>query len=140
MIEVFYTSVSSCPPLPNGANFTECDEYWIFNANSIQSQSFIVSYGYLGIIGSALIGFNMLYWGFGVATERMNKRVRDAVFGSLLRQEVAWYDVRSVGSIVSRVSDDAALLHAYSGEPIRTLVSALSSVLVGVMVSFYFMW
>ena len=82
----------------------------------------------------------MLYWGFGVAAERMNRRVRDAAFSSLVRQEVAWYDVRSAGAITSRLSDDAALLHAYAGEPIRTLVASLSSVLVGVVVSFVFMW
>jgi len=70
----------------------------------------------------------------------MNKRVRDAAFTSLLRQEVGWFDLRSPGTITSRLADDAAMLHAFAGEPIRTLVLNVSSVVVGVIVSFIYMW
>ena len=75
-----------------------------------------------------------------MATERMNKRVRDAAFKNLVVQEIGWFDVRTVGSITTQLSDDAALIHSFSGEPIRTMVMNLASVAVGLIVSFTFMW
>jgi ABC-type multidrug transport system fused ATPase/permease subunit len=45
-----------------------------------------------------------------------------------------------MGTITSQLEDDAAMLHSFSGEPIRTLAMSLSSVFVGVVVSFFFMW
>ncbi len=81
-----------------------------------------------------------MFMAFGTATERINKRVRDKSFRALIRQEVAWFDVRSVGQITSQLSDDAAMIHSFSGEPIRTFMMSLSSVGAGLIVSFYFMW
>ena len=65
----------------------------------------------------------------------MNKRVRDAAFTALVRQEIAFFDKRSVGSITSQLQDDAARLHTFTGEPIRSLLIALSSVLTGIVLS-----
>lgn len=131
MIEILYTPVVECE---------ECQDYWNMVADDMQQKSFSITYGFLAIIASTLVGFALMFWGFGKASERMNKRVRDAAFTSLLRQEVSWFDLRSPGTLTSRLSDDAALLHAFSGEPIRSLVLSLSSVLVGLVVSFIFMW
>jgi ATP-binding cassette subfamily B (MDR/TAP) protein 1 len=61
-------------------------------------------------------------------------------FASLVRQEVAFFDKRSVGAITSQLQDDAARIHTFSGEPIRTFLIAFSSVVTGVVVSFIFMW
>jgi ATP-binding cassette subfamily B (MDR/TAP) protein 1 len=106
----------------------------------MKERSLKITYAFFGVIFSTLVGFVLLFWGFGVASERMNKRVRECAFTSLLRQEIAWFDVRSTGMITSHLADDAALLHAFSGEPIRTLILNLSSVLVGVIISFVYMW
>jgi ATP-binding cassette subfamily B (MDR/TAP) protein 1 len=139
MIEILYTPVEDCPPVPDGV-FEDCDAYWSFVADDMQDQSLRIFYAFVGVIASTLLGSTLLFWGFGVASERMNKRVRDSAFTSLLRQEIAWFDLRSPGTITSHLAEDAALLHAFSGEPIRTLVLNLSSVLIGVIVSFVYMW
>lgn len=86
------------------------------------------------------VGNVLLYYGFGTASEKINKRVRDALFQSLLRQEVAYFDKRNVNSITSQLQDDAATLHAFSGEPLRTFIIALSSFLVGILLALYYMW
>jgi ATP-binding cassette subfamily B (MDR/TAP) protein 1 len=57
-----------------------------------------------------------------------------------MRQEVGYFDMRPVGVITSQLQQDAAMIHSFSGEPIRTLVIGVSSVLVGVVISFIFMW
>jgi ATP-binding cassette subfamily B (MDR/TAP) protein 1 len=124
------------PPVP----FETCQEYWDSSSQDMRELSFKVAYGLVGILAIALIGHTLVHVGFGTATERMNKRVRDASFGNLVRQEVAYFDVRPVAVITSELSDDAAMIHAFSGEPIRTLVMNLASVFVGVVVSFVYMW
>ena len=85
-------------------------------------------------------GKRFTLFGFGKASEKMSKRVRDAAFQSLVRQEVAWFDIRSDGSIISQLAEDAAMLQAFAGEPIRTMSLSLSSVLVGLIISFVYMW
>lgn len=139
MVEILYRPILPCPPPPD-SNLLDCEEYWSLEADEMKDDSLDIFYGFVGILGSSLVGFYLLFWGFGVASERMNRRVRNAVFTSLMRQEVAWFDVRSPGALTSRLSDDAAMMHSFSGEPIRSLVSSLASVLVGVIVSFVFMW
>jgi ATP-binding cassette, subfamily B (MDR/TAP), member 1 len=78
----------------------------------------------------------LTFWGFGLVSERLSKRVRDMTFKALLRQEVGYFDIHSVGSITSRLQDDAARIEAFSGEPVRNLVVALTSIATGVILSF----
>ena len=142
LIQLLYNPVLYCDDLevPPPEGFSSCPEYWESESDQMRDLSFKVFYGLLAIMFSACCGHVLLFYGFGTATERMNKRVRDAAFKSLVRQEVAWFDVRPVGVITTKLSDDAALIHSFSGEPIRTLVLNLASVFVGLVVSFVFMW
>jgi ATP-binding cassette subfamily B (MDR/TAP) protein 1 len=92
------------------------------------------------LIFCSLAGNTIGFAAFGLATERINKKIRDKAFRALMRQEVAWFDVRSGAQITSQLLDDAAMIHSFSGEPIRSFMTVLSSVGVGIIVSFYFMW
>ena len=141
MTEVLFYPVYECPSTASGVSDpSECDHYLETVKDFMHDRSFDIFYGFIGVIASSLIGYVLLFTGFGFAQENMNKRTRDASFTSLLRQEVAWFDVHSAGSLSSRLSDDAALLRAFSGEPIRTLSMTLASALVGVVVAFIYMW
>jgi len=134
MTELLYQPVLPCPDGPS------CQSYRDSVASDMQQRSLYIFYGFLGLCVTAVVGNIVLFWGFGSASERMNKRVRDAAFTNLLRQEVAWFDVRAPGTITSRLADDAAILHAFAGEPVRTLTLSVASVVVGLIVSFVFMW
>jgi len=98
------------------------------------------TYGWIGLMVCTTLGNGLLFYGFGKSSEKMNKRVRDESFTSLIRQEISYFDVRSVGSITSHLQDDAAMIHSFSGEPIRSLVMNLSSLAVGLVFSFFYMW
>jgi len=140
MIELLYTPVFPCTEDTVPPGFDSCDDYFNSEADQMKEESFKVSYAYIGMIAATMFGNMLLYYGFGTASERMNKRVRDAAFESLVRQEVSYFDVRPVSMITTQMQEDAALLHSFSGEPIRTLIMNTSSVLVGLVVSFFFMW
>lgn len=120
--------------------YASCQQYWDDIADSMREDSYTVA-GYWGIVAAASVIGNMLaFYGFGWASERMNKRVRDDAFTSLIRQEVTYFDKRSVGKITAQLQEDAARLQTFTGEPIRAFLIAGSSILVGVGLSFYFMW
>lgn len=139
--EIFYQVTLPCDGdknVPGG--FETCQDYWDMIADDIKKQSFKTLYLLVGLIVFSLVGNIIMFQGFGTATERINKRVRDMAFKALIRQEVAWYDLRTVGEITSQLSDDAAMIHSFSGEPVRTLMMSISSVGAGLAVSIYFMW
>lgn len=144
MVELLYFNpVFPCDEtygIPPPIAFATCQEYWDNTRDDMQQLSYQISYIYVGLMIVALVGNTLVFFGFGTATERMNKRVRDASFKNLIRQEVAYFDTRPVSEITSQLSEDAAMLHSFSGEPIRSLVMNLASVLVGVIVSFVYMW
>lgn len=131
-MELLYKPIIGCdsPGLPS------CNTI----ADEMQQTSFNISYGWLTVLCCTVVGNILLWYGFGIASERMNRRVRNAAFGSLIRQEVAFFDKHSVGTITSQLQEDAAMIHAFSGEPIRTLVVTLASLLVAIIVSLIFMW
>lgn len=144
MIELLFRPVLPCEEsdigADNFADYSSCQEYWDHESDAIRDLSHKVTYGWLGLIGCSLLGNVLLFYGFGTATERMNKRVRDAVFTALMRQDIAYYDTHSVSKLASQIEDDAAMIHSFSGEPIRTFTMSASSVLVGLVLSFAMMW
>jgi len=70
----------------------------------------------------------------------MNRRIRDTAFTSLVRQEASFFDMRAVGKITSELQEDATRVQTYSGDPIRQFLLMLSSLFVGLVLAFYFMW
>lgn len=112
-----------------------CDEYYEFSKNEMKDMSFEIAGYWCCIIAACFIGNGLAFYGLGYANERINRNVRDKVFSSLMRQEVAFFDKRSVGSITSQLADDVSFVFAFSGEPVRTLVINLSSVVTGLTIS-----
>ena len=74
MIELLYK-----PVLPCTEEEEVCEEYWGNIADDMRSTSVKVGCGVLGVISFAVIGNILVFYGFGTASERMNKRVSDKV-------------------------------------------------------------
>lgn len=90
---------------------------------------------FVALIVAALTGNVVTYVGIGTASERLSKRIRDSTFTSLLRQEVGYFDKRSVGTVTSQLQYDAARIHAFSGEPLRNFIIAIAAVLTGLIIA-----
>lgn len=137
-IALLFQPVLNCP-LTDGSipfMFANCEDYHNNVAQEMRHRSFVVGGYWAAVLASALIGHVLTFYGFGTASERLNKRVRDSSFAALLRQEVAFFDKRSVGRITSQLQDDAAKIHAFLGEPIRSFIIAIASFLTGIFISF----
>lgn len=136
-IDLLFRRVEVCPAEDGSFfGFDSCQDYWESIATDIREGSFRVA-GYWGlVIFGALAGQVLVYWGVGTASERLSKRLRDRSFEALLRQDVSYFDKRSVGSITSKLQDDVARIHAFSGEPVISFFIAISSIVTGVALSF----
>lgn len=141
-IDLLFRRVEACPlpddSIPGG--FPSCQAYQDDIAQDMRTTSFQVAGYWIGLFAMCIVGNIITSWGFGTASERLSKRVRDSSFLALLRQDVSFFDKRSVGSITSQLQDDAARIQAFSGAPIRSFVIAISSVVTGVVISLIFMW
>jgi ATP-binding cassette, subfamily B (MDR/TAP), member 1 len=71
--------------------FASCEDYWNSVASDMQDDSFILSLYWFLVMVCCVVGNVLVFWGFGMASERLNKRVRDSAFSSLVRQEVAFF-------------------------------------------------
>jgi ATP-binding cassette subfamily B (MDR/TAP) protein 1 len=136
-IELLFRRVYFCDDeLLEFTGFETCDELWADIADEMRKRSYQVASYWAAVAIGSIVGNILLFWGFGNASERMNKRVRDTAFSSLVRQEVAYFDKRSVGKITSQLQDDAARFHTFTGEPIRAFLIAIASVFTGLVLSF----
>eukprot|EP00571_Detonula_confervacea_P016438 CAMPEP_0172302832 /NCGR_PEP_ID=MMETSP1058-20130122/4475_1 /TAXON_ID=83371 /ORGANISM="Detonula confervacea, Strain CCMP 353" /LENGTH=1448 /DNA_ID=CAMNT_0013013465 /DNA_START=173 /DNA_END=4519 /DNA_ORIENTATION=- len=135
-----FPCVESEPTVVDTVEYPTCQDYYNSVADEMQEMSFKIAAYWCAIIAACLIGNILAFYGFGYATERINQRIRNNTFSSLMRQEVAFFDKRSVGSITSQLQDDVAFVFAFSGEPVRTLVLNLASVATGLTISMIFMW
>ncbi|CAB9505477.1 Leptomycin B resistance protein pmd1 [Seminavis robusta] len=144
-IDVFFFTVRPCPNTFAAAfnatmGFDSCEEYWDSAADTMQSQSFDVAIYYCLLTLLCFVGGILSFWGFGQASERLTKSVRDDTFASLVRLPPAYHDTHDVGTLLSALGEDTARLHAFAGTPFRQLIEAAASVVLGLIVSFAFMW
>lgn len=105
-IDLLFRPIYPCPgangsiPDSSFANFTSesfstCEDYWNYEAGSMRDDSYVVSGYWVVVMLACVVGNILMYWGFGYASERLNKRLRDSSFSSLLRQEVAFFGTSS---------------------------------------------
>ncbi|KAK6118149.1 hypothetical protein DH2020_048133 [Rehmannia glutinosa] len=79
---------------------------------------------------------------FGVAGNKLIRRIRLMCFEKLVNMEVGWFDEpeHSSGVIGARLSADAASVRALVGDALAQLVQDLSSAVVGLAIAFEASW
>ena len=79
---------------------------------------------------------------FGYAGERLTKRLRAATFKAVMRQDATFFDARAntPGRVAARLSADAALVRATTGEAIGIMAQNLVALGVGIGIAFSASW
>lgn len=79
---------------------------------------------------------------FGVAGNKLIRRIRLMCFDKVIKMEIGWFDEpgNSSGVIGSRLSADAAKVRALIGDALAQMVQDLSSVVVGLGIAFGASW
>jgi ABC-type multidrug transport system fused ATPase/permease subunit len=103
----------------------------------LRKRSIELSIYWFVVIIVCFVGNMVLVWGFGTASERMSRRIRDDAFHSLVRQEVSYFDKRSVGKLTSELAEDAARVQTFTGDPIRSFLLSMSSLITGIVLAFF---
>ncbi|KAJ8901532.1 hypothetical protein NDN08_007376 [Rhodosorus marinus] len=96
----------------------------------------------------AVLGFAMLFshflglYVFGVAGERLMKRLRNMAFEVVIRQSVGFFDLRenSAGSLTSRLGPDVAKLRGAVGERQMHYVYMTSILVFSIIIAFSSCW
>jgi ABC-type multidrug transport system fused ATPase/permease subunit len=79
---------------------------------------------------------------FKYAGEKMTRRVREACFRSLLRQEMAFFDeeVNSTGNITTKLAEDASLVQGLTGQTMGAVFQGFAGVTTGVVIALVASW
>jgi len=56
------------------------------------------------------VAVSLRYYLFSVAGERIVTRIREAVFGAIVEQEIGFFDLRKTGELTSRLTSDATVV------------------------------
>src|SRR3569623_223232 len=79
----------------------------------------------LGATAAVTVSSGVRYLCFGLLGDRRLMRLRGALYARLLQQEIAFFDQRATGDLLSRLTTDITLLqNAWSGGLIRVLQQA----------------
>ncbi|CAL8095664.1 unnamed protein product [Calicophoron daubneyi] len=79
---------------------------------------------------------------FGVSGERLTRRVRAALFGAMLEQEVGWFDeeANQPGALTAKLATEASKLKEISGSQLGFILEAIVILVMSVVASFFYCW
>ncbi|KAG6429222.1 hypothetical protein SASPL_107267 [Salvia splendens] len=94
----------------------------------------------LGVV--SLIAYPARTYLFGVAGNKLIRRIRLMCFEKVVNMEVGWFDEgeHSSGIIGARLSADAATVRALVGDALAQMVQDLSSLVAGLAIAFQASW
>ncbi|KAJ1766822.1 hypothetical protein IW139_001768 [Coemansia sp. RSA 353] len=92
----------------------------------------------LGLAAWAVATTQKLMW--SVSSERMGKRVREAFYVSILRQDVGWFDGLSTGELTTRISGDVNLIQEGVSEKFSFVIQYVSTFISGIVLAFVRGW
>ncbi|XP_050312500.1 multidrug resistance protein homolog 49-like isoform X2 [Anthonomus grandis grandis] len=106
----------------------------------LQADLYCLDFLYLGI-ATGLAMFLQIY-AFGYAGEKLTYRVRNKMFGSMLKQEMSWFDRKDngVGALCAQLSGDAASIQGAGGSRIGLILNSVSTFILATAIGFYLDW
>lgn len=94
----------------------------------------------LGIV--ALLASPAQIYLFAVAGSKLIQRIRSMCFKKVVHMEIGWFDEpeNSSGAIGARLSTDAALVRALTGDALALMVQNIVSAIAGLVIAFTANW
>lgn len=91
---------------------------------------------------ASLIAYPARTYFFGVAGNKLIRRIRLICFEKVVRMEVGWFDntEHSSGVIGAKLSGDAATVRALVGDSLAQMVQDVSAATVGLVIAFQASW
>ncbi len=94
------------------------------------------------VVLAASVGFlcyiQLSFW--IIAGENQTRRIRQAYFEALLRQEIAWFDQRETGELTARLATDISLIQDGLSDKVGLIVQGVTGFLASFVVAFLRGW
>ncbi|CAF1305591.1 unnamed protein product [Adineta ricciae] len=96
---------------------------------------------WLCVLGAcSLVVFWVAFSFWMIAAERQIRRIRYALFESIMRQEMGWFDCRNAGELSGRLVGDLDIMREGIGLHLAEFISIVSRVIASVIFSLYTGW
>ncbi|KAJ2358561.1 hypothetical protein GGF43_000727, partial [Coemansia sp. RSA 2618] len=92
----------------------------------------------LGLGAWVVATVQKLAW--SVASERIGKRVREAFYVAILRQNVGWFDALSTGELTTRISGDVNLVQEGVSAKFSFVIQYVATFITGLVLAFVSGW
>lgn len=142
-LNLLFVQVDSCP-VQDGTislGFSNCDDFMKHQLHDMKESLFRLGGYWLALPIFAFVIEALRQRFCTIASERLNKRVRDATFQSLIRQEVAFFDRHAgSGKFALQLQNDAAKIHYFFGDSIPLIVEDVTAFVIGFFLSLTYMW
>uniref|UniRef100_UPI00358F3F7A ATP-dependent translocase ABCB1-like isoform X3 n=1 Tax=Myxine glutinosa TaxID=7769 RepID=UPI00358F3F7A len=109
-------------------------------SSTLEEQMTIYAYYYVGI-GSAIliVAFvQICFWERAAA--RQTRRLRQTFFHAVMRQDLSWFDVNTLGELNTRLTDDINKISEGIGDKVALLIQYVSSFVSGFVIGFVRGW
>ncbi|KAK4470216.1 hypothetical protein MN116_005792 [Schistosoma mekongi] len=117
-----------------------------YTVNTFTQDIFIPENIYQSSKWFALIGVATVMLGFcqdffiNVFTNRQINRIRLLFFGSILRQDIPWFDEQSSGSLINKLSQNIDSIQLGMGSTLGDFLKNLSGFIIGIIINFLVGW
>ncbi|XP_055916390.1 multidrug resistance protein homolog 49 [Eupeodes corollae] len=108
----------------------------------VQAQANMFAVFFLGIGLVAGLGTLTQTYMFNVAGVKLTTRLRKMAFKAIVSQEIGYFDDtrNSVGALCSRLAGDCSNVQGATGSRIGIMVQSVSTLLLGIIMSFIYSW
>ncbi|CAL8095688.1 unnamed protein product [Calicophoron daubneyi] len=99
--------------------------------------------GLIVLVGIVRFAFSLLQgYLFGVSGERLARRLRSSYFDAILHQEIGWFDQpdNQPGALTAKLSTGVSKLKAFYGSQIGTILQAVVTIVVCLIIAFTYSW
>ncbi|KNE62254.1 hypothetical protein AMAG_07492 [Allomyces macrogynus ATCC 38327] len=125
-----------------GLVISEMLDMFKYTGQELQDKAFFWFMVFLGLgLGNVVI--NLFQFGcFGVAGERLTRRIRETTFAAMLRQEMGWFDdeKHGTGALTVQLSEQADLIQNLTGPNAANLLQLVVAMGAAIGLAFYYSW
>ncbi|KAJ3372638.1 Multidrug resistance protein 1 [Allomyces arbusculus] len=113
-----------------------------FTGQELQDKAYFWLLVFVGLTVANFV-INLFQFGcFGIAGERLTRRIRETTFEAMLRQEMGWFDdeQHGTGALTAQLSEQADLIQGLTGPNAANLLQLLVSMGSAIGLAFYYSW
>lgn len=112
------------------------------NAATLNDRAAFFSLIFFVLALVALCAYTISGSAFGIVSERLIRRIRDKSLRTILRQDIAWFQLpsHSPGALISMLNMDTGHLSGLSGVILGTICSVATSMLGGIILAHVVAW